>query len=60
MRVDLSYREHEKGSRGLTAEIEMLYEDFFVFEWLMNGNRTGNREDQNKIDRTSLNFSPRR
>jgi hypothetical protein len=58
MRVDLSYCEHEKGSRGLTAKSDMLYADSFVIEWLMTGNVTGNPEDQDKGDRTSLNFSP--
>jgi hypothetical protein len=58
MRVDLSYCEHEGSSRGLTGESEMLYADSFVFEWLMTGNRTGNREDQHNLDKTSLTSSP--
>jgi hypothetical protein len=58
MRVDLSYCEHEKGSRGLTAKSDMLYADSFIVEWLMTANCTSNPEDQDWIDRTSLNFSP--
>ena len=56
-----SYRAHEKGSRGLTVKSEMSYAEFFNFEcaeffnfeWSM----TGNREDQHKLDGTSLDFS---
>ena len=48
-----SYRAHEKGSRGLTVKSEMSYAEFFNFEWSMNGNR----EDQHKLDGTSLDFS---
>ena len=54
MRMDLSsYRAHKKGSRGLTVKSEKSYAEFFNFEWSM----TGNREDHDKLDGTSIDFS---
>ena len=61
MRMDLSsYRAHKKGSRGLTVKSEKSYAEFFNFdaeffnfEWSM----TGNREDHDKLDGPSLDFS---